>query len=87
MGAALKSIFQLHSADVCVKIKTPVFFAIAGKDIVVDNDGTQLTASLLPHCKTMFYSTSEHQIHRECDDIRDKFNRDMMAYIQKYLPT
>ena len=85
LDAALSSIAKLHRADYCKRITLPVFMAAAGKDIVVDNDGSCKTASLLPDCKFKCFPKAEHQIHRERDDIRDAFFDDFHTFTDKYL--
>lgn len=82
---ALKSIKKLHHPDYCARIHTPVLMAIAGRDIVVDNDGSYLTASHLPNCEIVVHPQSEHQIHRERDEIRDALMAQFEQFIQKYL--
>lgn len=85
LSEALKSISQLHDAKVCARITTPIFIAIAEKDIVVDNDGLKLTTSLLPDCETRIFAKSQHQIHREQDFIRDSMMNSFFNFIEKHL--
>lgn len=85
LNAALSSISQLHDADFCKKITLPVFIGIAGKDIVIDNDGIYKTASHLPDCETQCFKGSEHQIHRERDEIRNPFLDSVFTFIEKHI--
>ena len=85
VAEALKSISFLHDPTFCKKITIPVFIAIAEKDIVVDNDGSHKTAALLPTCEKHVFKNAEHQIHRERDDIRDKFTKSFITFIEKFL--
>lgn len=85
LNEALKSIAILHTPETCSAIKTPVFIAMAQKDFVVDNDGTRLTASLLPNCTIETFKKSEHQIHREQDFIREKLMQSFYDFAEKHL--
>jgi lysophospholipase len=82
---ALKSIALLHDPDFCKKITTPVCIAIAGRDIVVNNEGAYKTASLLPDCHIELFEESQHQIHRECDNIRNEFIKSLEQFLNKNL--
>jgi lysophospholipase len=81
---ALQSITMLQTPKLCDKITTPVFMAIAGKDVVVDNTKTLNTASLLSNCDTQIFEGSEHQIHAERDDIRNAFLESFFSFCEKY---
>lgn len=85
LNEALKSIAILGNPDICNRITTPLFFATGGKDIVVDNDGTMKIVSCLPHATHQDYPLSQHQIHRERDDIRDDIMSDSINFIEKHL--
>jgi len=85
LKSALESIAILHTPEICARITTPVFMAMAGRDVVVDNDGSKLTASLIPNCETRVFKKSEHQIHRERDKIRDALMQSFYDFIEKYL--
>lgn len=82
---ALHFIKQLHHPEICSRITTPVFMALAGKDIVIDNDGARKTASLLHSCDIVVHPQSEHQIHREQDFIRQDLILQFDQFVQKYL--
>jgi len=86
LNEALKSIEQLHTPVLCARITAPVFMAIGEKDIVVDNAGLGLTASLLPNCETRIFAKSQHQIHRERDVIRNKLMQSFYSFCEKHLP-
>ncbi len=85
LAEALKSIATLHDAETCERIKTPLYFAIAQNDIVVDNAGTIKTISLLPNATQKIYEKAEHQIHREQDAIRLPLLSEMKKFIEKSL--
>lgn len=80
VAEALKLIEKLHDDAFCKRIFIPVFMGIAGKDIVVDNEGSFKVASTLPDCHVHVFENSEHQIHREQDSIRDE----LMDYLEKF---
>ena len=82
---ALVSIAFLHDKDTCARITPPTFMAMAGRDVVVDNDGAMMTASLLPHCETHVFEESEHQIHRERDEIRSGCMTQFYNFVEKHL--
>jgi lysophospholipase len=82
---ALQSIAMLQTSKLCKKVTTPAFIAIAGKDVVVDNDKSLHTASLLPHCKTQVFDGAEHQIHAERDEIRDTLLDSLHRFFEKHL--
>jgi len=85
LAEALESIAILHEPDMCVRITTPMFIAMAGRDVVVDNDGAKLVASQLPHCETQLFKKSEHQIHRERDNIRDACMQSFYEFFENHL--
>lgn len=80
---ALKSIATLQIPEKCATIDTPIFIAMAGRDVVVDNDGAELVASHLPTCQTRLFKKSEHQIHRERDFIRDECMQSFYDFVEK----
>jgi lysophospholipase len=82
---ALESIYLLQRKKYCQKIKLPVFMGIAKKDVVVDNFMALKTARNLPQCEVHFYEGSQHQIHREKDEIRNEFMKDMITFINSHL--
>ena len=84
---ALRSIHHLHDPDTAKKIVTPIFMSLAGRDIVVDNEGACKTASYRPDCTMKTYPNAQHQLHRECDTIRDEFMEDMFNFIERHLST
>ena len=85
VAEALKLIAPLHKVDMCQKIKIPVTIAIAEKDVVVDNEGTHITAALLPHCEKISFKDSQHQIHREKDKIRDDLLQSLIIFYNSHL--
>ena len=85
IAEALKSIAVLQEKDNVSTIQTPLFFAIAENDAVVDNDGAMITLSQLPNATGKSYKNAEHQIHREQDKIRLVFLKDAQSFIEKHL--
>jgi lysophospholipase len=85
LAVALKSIHILHDAQTLTSIQTPLFFATAANDIVVNNEGTMITLKHLPHAEHKSYEHAEHQIHREKDEIRLRLLKDIDTFIKKHL--
>jgi len=85
LAHALDSIALLQRQEVASTIKTPLFFAIADNDIVVDNQGTERVISHLPRASVQRYHKAEHQIHREQDPIRLRLLEDIECFIKKHL--
>jgi lysophospholipase len=82
---ALDSIKFLHQRDNVSAIQTPCFFGMAGRDAVVDNDGTMKTASYIKHAETHIFKRSEHQIHAETDNIRNALLQSFHDFVEKHL--
>ena len=85
LAEALKSIAILHQTDTGSRISTPVFMALAGDDFVVDNDGAHETAKSIPDCIVQIFPTSQHQIHRERDEIRNACLQSFYNFAEKHL--
>jgi lysophospholipase len=81
LNEALKSIAILQKPQISNRIQTPVFIATAGKDVVVDNDGTLKVADLLPNCTVKNFKKSHHVIHQEADHIRDELLHSIEHFI------
>ena len=86
LKAALDSIHILQDKAQVGCVQTPCFFAIAGKDVVVDNDGTRRVASFINDAELEFFESSEHQMHAERDEIRNALLNSFYAFIEKHLP-
>jgi len=82
---ALKSISILRDPGHLNAVKIPVFFAMAGRDGVVDNDGTRKTASLITNGQTHIFEKAEHQIHAEKDSIRNELLHSFYGFAEKHL--
>ena len=55
------------------KTETPLFIAIAGKDVLVDNHATYKAIRSLPDAKRFDMPDSRHEILMEKNKIREKF--------------
>lgn len=82
---AFNSIDILKSKDVRQNITTPLFIAVAEKDMVVCNTSTQEFAAKVPNATSKIYAGSQHVIQAEKDDIRKPFMADVKQYVEKHL--
>ena len=82
LDAALQSIQKLHDADYCSLITLPVYMTIAKGDFVIDNAGSYKTASILPNCETEIFERSQHQIHREKDEIMQPLVSSLLTFCE-----
>ena len=64
------SIRELRQLRVLRDIRTPLFIASAGKDIIVDNEAHRRAAQHLPDCTLKYFSEAKHDIFMETDATR-----------------
>lgn len=82
---ALKSINALKNSDRLGKIETPILFAVAEKDSVVDSDAAARLASQIPNADVYIAPDSQHMILMERDEIRKPLLKQMDVFREKHL--
>lgn len=70
---AAKTCQIVRDKDFLKSIKTPLLFALAGKERLVNNSSIKRAYHILPDCSLLELPKSAHEILMERDEIRDKF--------------
>lgn len=65
-----RSIGHLNRPSVLRNIRTPLYLASAGEDVIVDSSAQHRAARLLPDCHLEDYADAKHDIWMEVDSIR-----------------
>jgi lysophospholipase len=64
-------------------IRTPVLFALAGIEALVDNPGAEAIAAAIPTAEIVRYPEAKHEILMETDAIRARFWADVDAFLER----
>lgn len=73
LHAALNSCRLLRAKNSLRDIRTPILMALAGQDMLVDNNAIRHAAAAMPHVKLLELEDAKHEILMERDDIRNRF--------------
>lgn len=64
-------------------IRVPCLFALAGEDILVDNDRTRMLAGMIEGAEILEFPGAMHEILMERDAVRDRFWAGIMGLLEK----
>lgn len=76
LNASLKSVARLNEPGVLERISCPSMLALAGKEVLVDNEAIRRAASRIPQARLVEHPDAKHEILMEVDDIRNRFLAD-----------
>ena len=82
LNAAFQAMDQVGDCERLKTIQTPILFAQAGDDRVVDNTNSPTIAQCLPRVTYSIYEGAYHTIMHETPEIRGRFLKDIEAFIQ-----
>ncbi len=73
LNASLKSVARLNEPGVLERIICPSMLALAGREVLVDNEAIRRAVVRIPNARLVEHPEAKHEILMEVDEIRARF--------------